>query len=672
MRDNQQKYFPVRSVVLTLLAAGIMVLSVSEFRGAEKNAVYYNKKGWEFLDKEDNVRAIVSFKNALKLNKRYKEALLGLGKAYLRTGAPDESMRLFDEVLKLESGNTEARLGTGFALTAVGRYQEAINTFTGMLNVTEDNLEAHFGLARVYYLMDRRIWARRKLERILRGNPYHYDALLLMAELKSDDGRLGDAKKLIDKAIGSNPELPSGYVESGIILYKHFLRTGNRDYLAESGEEFQRALAVHPDNLRANRYLGHIAVIMGNAGNAVGYLEKALSVSPDNAQLFYSLGMAYEKTSNIDKALEYFNRAGDRSPSDDLTAAKIEDLLVLNGFKVGHPGRVNYGRAHIASAGKSLKENLVDEGILHLRRSLYLNPMLKEAQEMLRDLYYTLGYYRFYVDELKGLATMHPDGGYQDRLNIAVIKRRARLYARVGYAVEPPVRDIPGILILTLWTGGELTPHPDIGELAANYIGFALGQYGRQVPFSLKKRLAVGRKLETGEDSLGDNLEKISDMVRDGEIERPDYLLYGSVREGNGHLAASLRFMDFKTGVIIREYSLSENGKNALFRLSLRAAKQIYDSVPFRGRVLKIEDDRAVANLGTFDGLKPGDYLVVYQGADAGIGSRPGKKRKILLTVEEADTLLCTVKVRAEADLRLLEINDTVYPQEKRRARLIK
>ena len=46
-----------------------------------------------------------------------------------------------------------------------------------------------------------------------------------------------------------------------------------------------------------------------------------------------------------------------------------------------------------------------------------------------------------------------------------------------------------------------------------------------------------------------------------------------------------------------------------LSRLALRAARRIYSAVPYRGRVLSAGDDAIVVNLGSFDGVSPGDLL---------------------------------------------------------------
>jgi tetratricopeptide (TPR) repeat protein len=47
-----------------------------------KNAVAFNSEGWDYLNRGENYNAIFSFKNALQKNPRYKDSLLGLGKAY--------------------------------------------------------------------------------------------------------------------------------------------------------------------------------------------------------------------------------------------------------------------------------------------------------------------------------------------------------------------------------------------------------------------------------------------------------------------------------------------------------------------------------------------------------------------------------------------------------------
>jgi len=78
---------PNRPKAAALAAALIAALALTTGHAATKNAIAYNKEGWEYLKKEDYKRAISSFRNALHHNPRYRDALIGLGKSYFEVEA---------------------------------------------------------------------------------------------------------------------------------------------------------------------------------------------------------------------------------------------------------------------------------------------------------------------------------------------------------------------------------------------------------------------------------------------------------------------------------------------------------------------------------------------------------------------------------------------------------
>jgi hypothetical protein len=198
-----------------------------------------------------------------------------------------------------------------------------------------------------------------------------------------------------------------------------------------------------------------------------------------------------------------------------------------------------------------------------------------------------------------------------------------------------------------------------------------MGQFGRQEAVRLKPRLDAVKRLKAGEAFLGDDIETLSDMAKEGVLEGLRFVIYGNYREGNGYLSARLHVLDFKNGMVIDEFELSETGKDALSRLSIRAAGRIYDSIPYEGRILKAEDDHVIVNLGLYDGLKAGDLLVMYRYEPSPASGKINMKKKLLFEVTEADTLLSSAKPRVASDLALIDVNDPIYPLKKRRAKMI-
>ncbi|HNU90987.1 MAG TPA: tetratricopeptide repeat protein [Spirochaetota bacterium] len=669
-RNIQSRGVPACAALVFALAIGSQ--GIAPAGAAEKNAIYYNKHGWEFLEKGDRFRAILSFRNALKQNPRYREAMAGLGRAYLETEAYEESLKLFADVLNVDRDNHKAMTGMAFALMGLGRYDEALKIFEGVERVSEEDLEARFGTASIYYLMNKRSWALRKLEGILRVNPYHYRSLLLMADIKMDEGRPSEARGFVEKAMESDRELPDAYVKAGEIYYRNFLRTDDADYLAEAREEFGRALAIQPENYQANRAMGYVSLAGGRSDDALEYFRKSLAVFPHNPVTLYHVGLARELSGDILQAVDEYARALKYSPSDDVVQSKIEDVLALGDVKIGHPLRVGYANEHYARARKKSRDNLADEVMLHLRRALYLNPMHREAREALRDYYATLDYFEFYLDEQKALLRMYPGERLQDQLAAAVIKRRDRLYFKAGFYEEPPPRDVPGIVVLNLWPAAGIAAYHDAGAVLARYLSFALGQFGRQESVKPGKRLEIVKGMKDGEAFLGDNIEKLARVFKDEDPDRARIIVYGSYRDANGHLSANFKMMDLSRGVIIDEFDLAESGKDNLSRLALRAARRIYSAVPYRGRVLSVSDDAIVVNMGSFDGLAPGDLLVSYRYEKSFSANKIASRRKLVFAVAEADALVASAKPVVANDLRLIDEGEAVYPEKKRRARLLK
>ncbi|MFH0975856.1 MAG: tetratricopeptide repeat protein [Spirochaetota bacterium] len=673
MTTGSKKQYSLKALlssifILIIFSSAILSIEYSQ----KKNAISYNKEGWEYLQKGDHFRAILSFKNALKQNPKYKQAILGLGKSYVKTEAFEEAIGLFSDVLKLDKDNIDAINGLGFTMTELGKYNDALAYFNTSLKLSEGNTDAKYGIAYIYFLMDRNIWAKRQLDNIFKSNPYHYESLLLMANIKIREKRDEEAKSYVRKAIDANADLADGYVKFGQILLRDFKESQNEEYMAEAIDKFAKALAIFPQNLSANRSMGNLLLVRKNYEHALQYFQKIVKDYPGNSISLYNMAIAYSGMNDHANSISSFLKAMKLSPSDSLLCANMEDYLVLNDFAEGNPLRVKLSEDHYKLAAGKLKINLPQDALMHIQRSLLLNPLNRTARESLRDMYQTLNYNELYVNEQKTLFSLYPENKYQDMLKIAVIKRRDRVYPRAGYATEFPPRDVPKILVLNFCPVDPVSLHPDAGEVIANYLTFALSQFGRMQSFSVQKRLEICKDLKYDNKYLGDNLELIDDMAKQEKIEKPDFIVFGNYREGLNYLAIDFELLNFHTGVIINNFTLSESGKENLPNIAIRSANRIYNSMPFKGRVLNINDNEIFVNIGLIDGVKAGDFIVIYKLDGSAEKDILKIKKKLVLQVNDADTMISSVKPKQAKDVEQIDVNDPVYPYQKRRARLIK
>ncbi len=674
----------------SFFAATAMILMIIAFPGLKiteaENAISFNKKGWDAYNSTEYDKAIFNFVNSLRVNSRYTDSLIGAGKSYYALGVYNKALDMYYDALRLDPKSVDALNGIGMVLSDIGRFTEAIGYFEKAYSISGDNLDSQFGLAYVYYRMDKKVWAKRKIENIFKSNPFHYQSLLLMADIKTDEGRLDDARGFVEKAINSKSDAPAGYIRYGSILLKNYLRTGDTGSLDEARESYNRALAINPLNYEANRDMGMICLMEMENMNAVkflngssdealyrekgeqamGYFTKAVSIN-FNKSTIYSLALACELSGDKNRAVEFMLQAYRKYPSDAMLKGKLEDFLILNDYKAMYPARVMLSNENIELAKLNRRESLHDNVIYYLRRALFLNPQNREVREQLISYYSVLDYNVLMIDEMKNLLQLYPDYKIQDALNLAIIKRRDRLYNREGYSNTEVPRDVPRVLVLNFDNAGRITDHPDSGRTVARGITFALQQFGRMRVVGIKERETLAGELKCGGDNLFTAVRKLEEY-RDSDDHGIDFIIYGEIYEVDDYVNINCRIMDMEKGYIISEFEVSGKGKENLEQVAIKTAGKIYGTVPYTGRILKLKESGIVVNLGLVDGVKEGTQLVIYLDSRSRSTNEAVRYGEIF-TVKETDTFICYAEPDSSDALKSVDSTFTVYPLQKRRAR---
>ncbi|HQK08377.1 MAG TPA: tetratricopeptide repeat protein, partial [Spirochaetota bacterium] len=586
-------------IALCILCFGFIVYGQEGIKLQQKNAIYHNKKGWESLQAGNAYSAIVSFQGALSQNPKYKESLLGLGYAYVQTQGYNESIKLFDKVLKLYPDNEQALMGMAKAYTGLGRYKEAMKLYDRLNELSYANNESRFGMAYLYYKMGKMLWAKRLCDRILQNDPYYYDALLLYADIKAKDKRVDDAIDFVKKAIDAKDDYPDAFVKLAEMLYLKYVYSGDSAYLLQATDELQKALVMNKTHLQANRDMGFLLYVQGDYQNAITYYESIVKNYPYivNNEILYNVGLMYELTGNIMKALEYYTKALSKDNLNSMIAMKMRQLSLLEHIKIGHPVRIQSSNDDFASSQELRKKGFPDLSMLFLRLSLALNPNNITAHQELLRIYETLGYFELYYDEIKKMHSINPTQKSQDLMSIAVFQRRDKLFFKLGYDKEEIPRDVPEVLVLDFTPDVPVPAFADAGSVFANSINFAMGQFGRYQNFPMSQRLSIIKSLSS--NNLDDILKNLNDKMNNNEIPRISYLLYGEYNLSGRYIECNAKLMDAKTGVVIAHFTESDNSKYSTHTISINLAKKMYDTIPFRGKIISYSEDMAVINLGT-------------------------------------------------------------------------
>lgn len=674
----------IRIIYITIsLSAVILSQSIT----SAQNAISLNKDGWDSFNRTEYDKALFNFTNSLRLNSRYSDSMIGAAKSYYELGVYDKALELFSDALKIDN-SIDALNGIGMVLSETGRFSNAIEYFDRAAKISGESIDSEYGKAYVYYKMDKRLWAKRKLDDIFKGNPYHFKSLLLMADIKSDEGRLKEARKFVERAIDSVNESPEGYIKYGDILLKNYIMTGDSDSLVEARESYLKALSINPSNFKANMYIGIISLMEIDDYNyntalkgqenseqlkdikdsALSYITKAAEINKSKSVL-YTLSLAYDMSGDKGGSLDHMLSAYKRFPSYSFLKGRLEDFLVLNGYKSEHPARIMLSNENIELSKINRRESLHTNVIYYLRRALYMNPLNRDVREQLINYYSILDYNKLMIDEMKNLLMQYPEFKYQDMLNIAVMKRRDKLYAREGYIADDLPRDVPSVLVLNFNSAGRITDQLDSGKILGRNLTFAIQQFGRMKTIGLSEREGLVGSLKTDGENLFRSIKRIKEIT-DRSEQKFDYLIYGEISDIDDYINITLKIMDVNKGYIIYELSESKKGRENLNLISISTAEKIYNIIPYSGKVLKVKDNGVIVNLGLFDGVKEGSELVIYMDSRSRLNNEAIKYAEIF-TVKEADTFISYAEPDRLDILKNIDSTNSIYPLMKRRGRLI-
>jgi tetratricopeptide (TPR) repeat protein len=162
----------------------------------------------------------------------------------------------------------------------------------------------------------------------------------------------------------------------------------------EAGDEFRKALALDPSNLRARLLLAEALLNQQLFGEAVAQYRMYLKEKPGDAEALGNLGIALISTGQLDEAVAQFRRAAEAAPDNGGVQRNLANALFDRGDidqAAVHAQRAVALRPDDPSAhdllGRALTlQGKLDEAAMRFERALQLNPADAEVREHLRRL----------------------------------------------------------------------------------------------------------------------------------------------------------------------------------------------------------------------------------------------------------------------------------------------
>ncbi|MCX7011177.1 MAG: tetratricopeptide repeat protein [Candidatus Sumerlaeota bacterium] len=221
---------------------------------------------------------------------------------YIRRNEPLKAIDEYIEALKLNDKDATARARLAGAYLAVGKRDKAEEQIRRALELDPNNFEATFRMAEMAFNAGRADEAQSLAEKAVALNGQDADAQILLGDVSAKMGREERAEELYQRAHQLLPESARPYWKLGN------LRLQGKDY-PRAREYYDKALELDPKFSPVYNNLGILAQAESNFQEAERDFKKAIELDPRFTKAYKNLGILYESHMNKPKdAVRYYQK----------------------------------------------------------------------------------------------------------------------------------------------------------------------------------------------------------------------------------------------------------------------------------------------------------------------------------------------------------------------------
>lgn len=227
-----------------------------------------------------------------------------------------EAVRLYDEAIRKYPALTDAYLNKGLALVELGKPELAYDVFTAALAEEDGFHEARLARAEAALRLGRFNQAEDDLallSNVYRDSTRYY---LVRGNLMVDRNRKEAAHADFDKAVALNPDNVEALVNRGTLLFED-------GKIKEAKDDFSKALSLNPVQKEALNNMGMVVMREGAPEKALEYFDKVLIRIPNEAFTLNNKGEALLKSGRHEEALKALNRSLEIMPDNGHTLKNL-------------------------------------------------------------------------------------------------------------------------------------------------------------------------------------------------------------------------------------------------------------------------------------------------------------------------------------------------------------
>jgi putative PEP-CTERM system TPR-repeat lipoprotein len=402
-------------ILLALLLSAPLQTAAFAADRVEKASIYY-EDALVRLQRNDTKGAIVQLKNALQQDKKMLPALVLLGEAYLKSGAPLGAERVLADAERLGADRSQIIAMQVEVYNLLGRNQELLERFSP--DGLPPGVKYKVLVTRSYaqLALGQTDAAIQSLEQARQIDPNRSDALVAQSMVYLRTNRFSDAQSMAQLAVTKNPTDPSGWNMMGSIAHAQ----GNTQAALAGYGKALKLKADYLDALIARASLLFDLKRNEEAARDVAILKQKFPADPRSAYLQALLAGQQGNDAEVHAALVAATSALDALPFEAVLTRP--QLVLLGGISHYSLGQNEKAKTYLGAylnkfpqhvgARKILASILMNQGdytkaVAVLEGPGHSRPNDPNALSMLASAYMNLGQHAKAVSLLEEAAGMN-------------------------------------------------------------------------------------------------------------------------------------------------------------------------------------------------------------------------------------------------------------------------
>ena len=620
------------------------ILITSQFSHTQNNIFKMNNDADMMVLDGDYYAAIEKYKTILEINPSYINSIKGLAEAYFYLGEYDEAYNQIKTALTFDKNNIELMSLQAHILLALGNISEAEKIFRYINSKEPNNINAYFGFAEIALLTGKYSQSAGNYLNILSISPANRKALLSLILILDYQGKYHEAEKYLSEALRL-------YASDYFTLYvaaRHYLESGD---FAQSEKRVKESIKIKPDYLDSSLLYVKL-LLLDRKYEQIRPLMEPFYKKKNNSIVSYCLGKACEKSGDYNNAIKYYAEAFKIEPDDEISRYSLEDVIRKH-KDFTDTIRSKYAEYHF-ERGKGLDErNYTRKALESYRRGLLIDPYSVKGRLQYAGIYLKNGYRAKYLSELKTLPYKE-----QKKQSISDLIETYESMTENNIASRWKINQFlvdKNYYTFDIYHLESINMIHPAGEEVIT--GILSNIFTHSEIIKINKNLKISSYSEAFSSSRNSQ-------------EPSDYFIIVKFNEGQRICSVTASLYSTYTGTLIKEYRINTTGNNRIWETLNRLSEQIINDSGKEGKIIKINFDQGIINLGKLDGIKENDsFLIVKKDKIAPDRSRIGytySSSEIIgkFQVTKVDENISEGLIQSRDLFNLINHGDFVFPEK--------